>query len=337
MGHLKKHLIMLWAFLAVSLIKLCLGQYSVGPAIYQGYNHPGSVHISGHMGPVRIIPVAAGSYQSHIPYHVVNHAPVYHVEPAPVAVHPMPVATYHADASAVIPVHDEPVPHHVEPVIHPDDVEDYVGETHSHQREYRNFALAVDLVPYEVKVPVLSMSMRKPTVSKRKWRNENPRNNENEERYPRNNENEEERNARFLPAKWNVDVDINDLKLTKTTNIHSKIDSEMPNADDKIHYGIQSGLSRLSSLLPRVKNSNKQPNYRAQPYHKTPSYEDDHSLSYEDDHSRLYEDDHSRSYGDQSHPYKDDHRSDYDYLHDVEYEDESRLPRNEEVGAQHVA
>merc|ERR1712243_383534 len=252
-------------------------------------------------------------------------------------------------------------PHHVEPVIHPDDVEDYVGETHSHQREYRNFALAVDFVPYEVKVPVLSMSMRKPTVSKRKGRNENPLNNENET-YPRNNENEEERRARFLPAKWNVDVDINDLKLTKTTNIHSKIDSEMPNADDKIHYGIQSGLSRLSSLLPRVKNSNKQPNYRAQPYHKTPSYEDDHSLSYEDDHSRsyeddhsrlyeddhsrLYEDDHSRSYeddhsrsyeDDHSHPYKDDHRSGYDYLQDVEYEDESRLPRNEEVGAQLAA
>merc|ERR1712002_158806 len=187
---LKKHLIMLWAFLAVSLIKLCLGQYSVGPAIYQGYNRPRSVHISGHMGPVRTIPVAAGSYQSHIPYHVVNHAPVYHVEPAPVAVHPMPVATYHADAPAVIPVHDEPVPHHVEPVIHPDDVEDFVEETHSHQREYRNFALADDLVPYEFKVPVLSMSMRKPSVSKRKGRNENPRNNENEERNPRNNENE---------------------------------------------------------------------------------------------------------------------------------------------------
>merc|ERR1712002_245192 len=328
--HLKKHLIMLWAFLAVSLIKLCLGQYSVGPAIYQGYNHPGSVHISGHMGPVRIIPVAAGSYQSHIPYHVVNHAPVYHVEPAPVAVHPMPVATYHADAPAVIPVHDEPVPHHVEPVIHPDDVEDYVVETHSHQRKHRNFALAVDLVPYEFKVPVLSMSMRKPTVSKRKGRNENQRNNENEERYPQNNENEEERNARFLPAKWNVDVDINDLKLTKTTNIHSKIDSEMPNANDKIHYGIQSGLSRLSSLLPRVKNSKKQPNYRAQPYHKTPSYADDHSRSYEDDHSRSYEED-------QSYPYKDDHRSSYDYLQDVEYEDESRLPRNEEVGVHHGA
>merc|ERR1712002_1178298 len=323
--NLKKYFIMLWAFLAVSLIKLCLGQYSVGPAIYQGYNRPRSVHISGHMGPVRTIPVAAGSYQSHIPYHVVNHAPVYHVEPAPVAVHPMPVATYHADAPAVIPVHDKPVPHHVEPVIHPDDVEDYVGETHSHQREYRNFALAVDFVPYEVKVPVLSMSMRKPTVSKRKGRNENPE--ENENRNPRNNE---ERRPRFLPAKWNVDVDINDLKLTKTTNIHSKLDSEMPNADDKIHYGIQSGLSRLSSLLPRVKNSNKQPNYRAQPYHKTPSYEDDHSRSYEDDHSRSYEDDHSRSY-------KDDHRSGYDYLQDVEYEDESRLPRNEEVGVHHGA
>jgi len=113
---------MLLAIIALSLLKLSLSQYSVGPDIYHGYNHAGSVHISGHMGPVRIIPVAASAYQSHVPYHhVINHeAPVYHVQTAPIAVHPVPVATYHVDDPGIIPVYGEPVIHYAELAFHPD-------------------------------------------------------------------------------------------------------------------------------------------------------------------------------------------------------------------------
>jgi len=166
---------MLLAIIALSLLKLSLSQYSVGPDIYHGYNHAGSVHISGHMGPVRIIPVAASAYQSHVPYHhVINHeAPVYHVQTAPIAVHPVPVATYHVDDPGIIPVYGEPVIHHTEPAFHPDDVQEQVELVESpYQRENRNIALNLDFVPFELKMPVLSLSMRdpvkKPTLTKRK-------------------------------------------------------------------------------------------------------------------------------------------------------------------------
>jgi len=187
-------------FLSISF-KLCLGQYAVSPELYHGYNQAGAIHISGHMGPLRIIPGAASSYQSHIPYHVVNHAPIYHVEPAPVAVHPVPVAHYPVDTPAVIPVHEEPVSHYAGTTIHPDHVEDHVEvvETKSTDREHRNIAINVDFVPYEVSLPVLSVEKRKPIVTKRK---------KFQNRYSRN---------------WNFDLDIDNLDIDATTNFHSNV------------------------------------------------------------------------------------------------------------------
>jgi len=217
---------MLLAIIALSLLKLSLGQYSVGPEIYHGYNHAGSVHISGHMGPVRIIPVAASAYQSHVPYHhVINHeAPVYHVETAPIAVHPVPVATYHVDDPGIVPVYEEPVIHHAEPAIHPDDVQEEVElvESPSDQREDRNFALNLDFVPFEVKMPVLSLSMRdpvkNPTVTKRK------------QQYLRYSD-RDPRNIKF-------DLDIDNLDVDVETNFHSSMSANLNPLDHRMNEEI---------------------------------------------------------------------------------------------------
>jgi len=232
-------------------MKLCLCQYSVRPQINDAYNHPGSVHISGHMGPLRMIPIAAGSYQGHVPYQTLNHGHVYNVQHAPVAVqhapvavHPMPVApvqvgNYHVEEPAS-PVYQEPVAvHHVEPVIHPDDVQEYVEEedAQSVDRYGRNIALNIDMVPIELSVPMLSLSQREPVRKqpKRKQRN-------HEELHSK-------RNPRFL-GKWDIDLDIDDFDFKKTTNIHSNVDADVLYPDKlPLHREIHSGLS---ALLPHL-------------------------------------------------------------------------------------
>merc|ERR1711970_1515297 len=225
---------MIWLYLVLSaLMKLSMCQYSVGPQVYHDYNHPGSIHISGNSGPVRIIPIAAGSYQGHVPYH----APVYNVQHAHVAVHPVPVApvvgNHHVEE---LVEHQEPVvTHPVEPEIHPDDVQEIVEEedAHSTERQGHNIALSVDMVPIEFNVPMLSLSIKKP-VRKQPIRKQKIR------------------NPRLFGAKFDVDLDIDDFDFKKTTNIHSNIDAKLPALfpdSPQLHRQIHSGLS---TLLPHL-------------------------------------------------------------------------------------
>merc|ERR1711970_899283 len=238
---------MIWLYLVLSaLMKLSMCQYSVGPQVYHDYNHPGSIHISGNSGPVRIIPIAAGSYQGHVPYH----APVYNVQHAPVAVHPVPVApvvgNHHVEE---LVEHQEPVvTHPVEPEIHPDDVQEIVEEedAHSTERQGHNIALSVDMVPIEFNVPMLSLSIKKP-VRKQPIRKQKIRNH----KYAEYDE-YAIRNPRLFGAKFDVDLDIDDFDFKKTTNIHSNIDAKLPALfpdSPQLHRQIHSGLS---TLLPHL-------------------------------------------------------------------------------------
>merc|ERR1711970_595684 len=238
---------MIWLYLVLSaLMKLSMCQYSVGPQVYHDYNHPGSIHISGNSGPVRIIPIAAGSYQGHVPYH----APVYNVQHAPVAVHPVPVApvvgNHHVEE---LVEHQEPVvTHPVEPEIHPDDVQEIVEEedAHSTERQGHNIALSVDMVPIEFNVPMLSLSIKKP-VRKQPIRKQKIRN----QKYAEYDE-YAIRNPRLFGAKFDVDLDIDDFDFKKTTNIHSNIDAKLPALfpdSPQLHRQIHSGLS---TLLPHL-------------------------------------------------------------------------------------
>merc|ERR1719430_1201114 len=247
------HFNMIWLYLLLSvLMKLCLCQYSVRPQINDAYNHPGSVHISKHMGPLGMIPIAAGSYQVHVPYQTLNHGPVYNIQHAPVAVHHAPVSVQHAPVAVhhmtvapvvgnyhveepASPVYQEPVAvHHVEPVIHPDYVQEYVEEE---DRYGRHIALNIDMVPIELSVPMLSLSQREPVRKqpKRKQRN-------HEELHSK-------RNPRFL-GKWDIDLDIDDFDFKKTTNIHSNVDADVLYPEKlPLHQKIHSGLS---ALLPHL-------------------------------------------------------------------------------------
>jgi len=221
-------------------MKLCLCQYTVRPVqINDDYNHPGSVHISGHMGPLRMIPIAAGSYQGHVPYQTLNHGPVYNVQHAPVAVHPMPVApvvgNYHVEEPAASPVYKEPVAvHHVEPVIHPDDVQEYVEEVEgqSADRHGRNNALNIDMVPIELSVPMLSQSTREPVRKqpKRKLRNHE--------------ETDSKRNPRFSGSNFDINVDIKDIQF----NSYSSVDANVPSKFLKIESGVDSIIQNLENL-----------------------------------------------------------------------------------------
>merc|ERR1719369_2102295 len=132
-----------------------------------------------------------------------NHAPVYNVQHAPFALHPIPVApvvgNYHVE-EPVSSVYQEPVAmHHVEPVIHPDDVDEYV-------------------------------EMEDALSTEPQRHDDSPR------------------NSRFL-GNWDIDVDIDDAKIKKTTNIHSNIDAELPNKLPKIRETIKSGMSTLFPVL----------------------------------------------------------------------------------------
>merc|ERR1711970_54168 len=238
---------MIWLYLVLSaLMKLSMCQYSVGPQVYHDYNHPGSIHISGNSGPVRIIPIAAGSYQGHVPYH----APVYNVQHAHVAVHPVPVApvvgNHHVEE---LVEHQEPVvTHPVEPEIHPDDVQEIVEEedAHSTERQGHNIALSLDIVPIEFNVPMLSLSIKKP-VRKQPIRKQKIRN----QKYAEYDE-YAIRNPRLFGAKFDVDLDIDDFDFKKTTNIHSNIDAKLPALfpdSPQLHRQIHSGLS---TLLPHL-------------------------------------------------------------------------------------
>merc|ERR1711970_45755 len=213
---------MIWLYLVLSaLMKLSMCRYSVGPQVYHDYNHPGSIHISESSGPVRIIPIAAGSYQGHVPYH----APVYNVQ------HQEPVVT-----------------HPVEPEIHPDDVQEIVEEedAHSTERQGHNIALSVDMVPIEFNVPMLSLSIKKP-VRKQPIRKQKIRN----QKYAEYDE-YAIRNPRLFGGKFDVDLDIDDLDFKSTTNFHSNIDAKLPALYPdslQLHRQIHSGLS---TLLPHL-------------------------------------------------------------------------------------
>merc|ERR1711970_154551 len=238
---------MIWLYLVLSaLMKLSMCQYSVGPQVYHDYNHPGSIHISGNSGPVRIIPIAAGSYQGHVPYH----APVYNVQHAPVAVHPVPVApvvgNHHVEE--LVEHHEPVVTHPVEPEIHPDDVQEIVEEedAHSTERQGHNIALSVDMVPIEFNVPMLSLSIKKP-VRKQPIRKQKIRN----QKYAEYDE-YAIRNPRLFGGKFDVDLDIDDLDFKSTTNFHSNIDAKLPALYPdslQLHRQIHSGLS---TLLPHL-------------------------------------------------------------------------------------
>merc|ERR1711970_1343171 len=237
---------MIWLYLVLSaLMKLSMCRYSVGPQVYHDYNHPGSIHISGNSGPVRIIPIAAGSYQGHVPFH----APVYNVQHAPVAVHPVPVAPVVGNHHEELVEHQEPVvTHPVEPEIHPDDVQEIVEEedAHSTERQGHNIALSVDMVPIEFNVPMLSLSIKKP-VRKQPIRKQKIRNH----KYAEYDE-YAIRNPRLFGAKFDVDLDIDDFDFKKTTNIHSNIDAKLPALfpdSPQLHRQIHSGLS---TLLPHL-------------------------------------------------------------------------------------
>merc|ERR1711970_202878 len=246
---------MIWLYLVLSaLMKLSMCQYSVGPQVYHDYNHPGSIHISGNSGPVRIIPIAAGSYQGHVPFH----APVYNVQHAPVAVHPVPVAPVVGNHHEELVEHQEPVvTHPVEPEIHPDDVQEIVEEedAHSTERQGHNIALSVDMVPIEFNVPMLSLSIKKP-VRKQPIRKQKIRN----QKYAEYDE-YAIRNPRLFGAKFDVDLDIDDFDFKKTTNIHSNIDAKLPALfpdSPQLHQNINSGMSTAlpqSSGLHRDINS----------------------------------------------------------------------------------
>merc|ERR1711970_1149839 len=247
---------MIWLYLVLSaLMKLSMCQYSVGPQVYHDYNHPGSIHISGNSGPVRIIPIAAGSYQGHVPYH----APVYNVQHAPVAVHPVPVApvvgNHHVEE--LVEHHEPVVTHPVEPEIHPDDVQEIVEEedAHSTERQGHNIALSVDMVPIEFNVPMLSLSIKKP-VRKQPIRKQKIRN----QKYAEYDE-YAIRNPRLFGAKFDVDLDIDDFDFKKTTTIHRQIHSGLstllPHLT-QLHQNINSGMSTAlpqSSGLHRDINS----------------------------------------------------------------------------------
>merc|ERR1711970_509756 len=246
---------MIWLYLVLSaLMKLSMCRYSVGPQVYHDYNHPGSIHISGNSGPVRIIPIAAGSYQGHVPFH----APVYNVQHAPVAVHPVPVAPVVGNHHEELVEHQEPVvTHPVEPEIHPDDVQEIVEEedAHSTERQGHNIALSLDMVPIEFNVPMLSLSIKKP-VRKQPIRKQKIIN----QKYAEYDE-YAIRNPRLFGAKFDVDLDIDDFDFKKTTNIHSNIDAKLPALfpdSPQLHQNINSGMSTAlpqSSGLHRDINS----------------------------------------------------------------------------------
>jgi len=237
---------MIWPLLALSAsVELCVCRLVEGSVLHHGYNPTGGdiygnpiVLISGHIASPRIIPIAAGSYQGHVPFHTLNHGPVYNVQDAPVAVHPMPVAqvvgNYHVEGP-VRPVYQEPVAvHHVEPVIHPDDVQEYVEEVEgqSADRHGRNNALNIDMVPIELSVPMPSLSTREPVRKppKRKLRNHE--------------ETDSKRNPRFYGSNFDINVDIKDIQV----NSYSSVDANLPSKFLKIESGVDSIIQNLENL-----------------------------------------------------------------------------------------
>merc|ERR1711974_527009 len=107
---------MVWWSIIVSLISQVFGNeyILVEQPVHHGYDSTSGIHVSGHMGPVRIIPIAAGSYQHHTPaYHHV--APVYHVEEPVHHVAPAPIYHVEEPVHHVVPA---PVYHVEEPVHH---------------------------------------------------------------------------------------------------------------------------------------------------------------------------------------------------------------------------
>jgi len=243
---------MIWPLMALSaLFKFCVCRQVEGSVLHHGYNPTGGdiygnpiVLISGHIASPRIIPIAGGSYQSHVPFHTLNHGPVYNVQYAPVAVHPMPVAqvvgNYHVEGP-VRPAYQEPVAvHHVEPVIHPDDVHEYVEEEEgqSAARHGRNIALNIDMVPIELSVPMLSLSTREPVRKqpKRKLRNHD--------------EFDSKRNPRFFGGgNFDINVDIKDVQFNQQINTFSSVDTNLPSQFRQIESGLGSVFPKLPKIL----------------------------------------------------------------------------------------
>jgi len=250
---------MIWPLMALSaLFKFCVCRQVEGSVLHHGYNPTGGdiygnpiVHISSHIASPRIIPIAAGSYQGHVPYQTLNHGPVYNVQHAPVAVqhapltvHHMPVAqvvgNYHVEGT-VRPVYQEPVAvHHVEPVIHPDDVHEYVEEEEgqSAARHGRNIALNIDMVPIELSVPMLSLSTREPVRKqpKRKLRNHD--------------ESNSKRNPRFFGGgNFDINVDIKDVQFNQQINTFSSVDTNLPSQFRQIESGLGSVFPKLPKIL----------------------------------------------------------------------------------------
>merc|ERR1711970_926785 len=117
--HLKAKMMVRWSIIVLLFSQVFGNEYIlVEQPVHHGYDSTSGIHVSGHMGPIRIIPIAAGSYQHHTPaYHV---APVYHVEEPVHHVAPAPV--YHVEEPvhhmAPAPVVPAPVYHVEEPVHH---------------------------------------------------------------------------------------------------------------------------------------------------------------------------------------------------------------------------
>merc|ERR1712168_480390 len=127
MTHIEAKM-MYWCIFPLLIAQVLGNEYVVvEQPVHHNYHSAGSgVHVSGHMGSVRIIPIAAGTYQHHTPYHHVAPAPVYHVEEP---VHPVvPTPVYHVGEPVhpVVPAPIVPAPvyhveepvHHVAPVYH---------------------------------------------------------------------------------------------------------------------------------------------------------------------------------------------------------------------------
>merc|ERR1711970_1563191 len=117
--HLKAKMMVWWSIIVLLFSQVFGNEYIlVEQPVHHGYDSTSGIHVSGHMGPIRIIPIAAGSYQHHTPaYHV---APVYHVEEpvhhvAPAPVYHVEEPVHHVTASPVVPA---PVYHVEEPVHH---------------------------------------------------------------------------------------------------------------------------------------------------------------------------------------------------------------------------
>jgi len=225
---------MIWRFLVLSvLMKLRLCQYSVGPQVYHDY-HPESIHISGHMEPVRIVPIEAGSYQGHVPYHVMNRAPVLNVEHASVVIHPIHdppvVGNYHVE-EPIGPVYQDPVAlHDLVPVLEEVDAQ-------STKRQGHNVAL--NMVPIEPGVPMLSLSMKEPV---KKWPIRKQQNHK---------ETQSKRKSRFFRGNFHINVDIKDLEFNKQQNTYSSVDANSHNYITKKPNGIPELVKTVLPNLPK--------------------------------------------------------------------------------------